>query len=38
MIDDTQLALLTNTLGVGVFLLIILYHYVTADKKQEKEQ
>ncbi|EAL67106.1 dolichyl-diphosphooligosaccharide-protein glycotransferase [Dictyostelium discoideum AX4] len=38
MITDTQLTLLSNTLGATIFLLIVYYHYVatktvTAAKK-----
>jgi hypothetical protein len=35
MIDDGQLALACNILGVAIFFLIIVYHYVTVDLKQE---
>jgi hypothetical protein len=35
MIDDGQLALTCNILGVTIFFLIIVYHYVTVDLKQD---
>lgn len=35
MIEDTQLTLLCRSLGVVIFLLVAVYHYVTADVKQE---
>ncbi|XP_050542015.1 dolichyl-diphosphooligosaccharide--protein glycosyltransferase subunit 4 [Daktulosphaira vitifoliae] len=31
MITDVQLAVFANVLGVGLFLLVVLYHYVTAN-------
>lgn len=35
MIDDEQLGLIANFLGMFIFLLVIAYHYVTADPKYE---
>ncbi|VDP29305.1 unnamed protein product [Soboliphyme baturini] len=38
MITDVQLAVFANVLGVTIFLLVILYHYVVAnDPKKSKE-
>ena len=31
MISDVQLAIFTNLLGVSVFLLVVLYHYIAAN-------
>ena len=38
MISDVQLALFANILGVMVFVLVVLYHYVAANnpKKMSK--
>ena len=38
MISDVQLALFANILGVLVFVLVVLYHYVAANnpKKMSK--
>jgi hypothetical protein len=41
MIQDTQLAFVSNTLGITIFILIIAYHFITADSsvtKQEKHE
>jgi hypothetical protein len=41
MIQDTQLAFVSNSLGIAIFVLIIAYHYVTADNavaKQDKHE
>ncbi|XP_031379036.1 dolichyl-diphosphooligosaccharide--protein glycosyltransferase subunit 4A-like [Punica granatum] len=35
MIDDEGLGLVANFLGMFIFLLVIAYHYVTADPKYE---
>jgi hypothetical protein len=34
MIDDVQLGVLANFLGCSVFLVIVLFHYVTAGTKE----
>ena len=31
MITDVQLAIFANVLGVSLFLLVILYHYISAN-------
>ncbi len=31
MISDVQLAVFANMLGVTVFLLVVLYHYIAAN-------
>ena len=31
MITDVQLAVFANVLGVSLFLLVILYHYISAN-------
>ncbi len=31
MINDIQLAIFANVLGVTVFLLVVLYHYIAAN-------
>ena len=31
MITDMQLAVLSNVLGVCLFLLVVLYHYIVAN-------
>ncbi|XP_026283211.1 dolichyl-diphosphooligosaccharide--protein glycosyltransferase subunit 4 [Frankliniella occidentalis] len=31
MITDVQLAIFANVLGVTLFLLVVLYHYITAN-------
>lgn len=31
MITDVQLAIFANALGVGLFLLVVLYHYVAVN-------
>ncbi|KAK4750204.1 hypothetical protein SAY87_027653 [Trapa incisa] len=35
MINDEQLGLIANFLGMFIFVLVIAYHYVTADPKYE---
>ncbi|CAA6670486.1 unnamed protein product [Spirodela intermedia] len=35
MIDDQDLGFLTNFLGMIIFILVIAYHYVTADPRYE---
>ncbi len=31
MINDVQLAVFANVLGVTIFLLVVLYHYVNVN-------
>ncbi|XP_018334595.1 dolichyl-diphosphooligosaccharide--protein glycosyltransferase subunit 4 [Agrilus planipennis] len=31
MITDVHLAILANTLGLSLFLLVLLYHYINAN-------
>jgi hypothetical protein len=31
MVTDVQLAVFSNMLGVTVFLLVVLYHYIAAN-------
>jgi Oligosaccaryltransferase. len=31
MISDVQLAIFANVLGVSLFLLVVLYHYIAAN-------
>nr|XP_018898386.1 PREDICTED: dolichyl-diphosphooligosaccharide--protein glycosyltransferase subunit 4 [Bemisia tabaci] len=31
MITDVQLAVFANVLGVSLFLLVVLYHYISAN-------
>ena len=31
MISDTQLAMLSNMLGITLFLLVVLYHFIAAN-------
>ncbi|XP_026461795.1 dolichyl-diphosphooligosaccharide--protein glycosyltransferase subunit 4-like [Ctenocephalides felis] len=31
MITDVQLAIFSNILGVSLFLLVVLYHYINAN-------
>jgi hypothetical protein len=33
MITDVQLAVFANILGVALFLLVVLYHYIAANNK-----
>ncbi|XP_057767133.1 dolichyl-diphosphooligosaccharide--protein glycosyltransferase subunit 4A-like [Salvia miltiorrhiza] len=35
MIDDQDLGFFANFLGIFIFILVIAYHYVTADPKYE---
>ena len=37
MISDIQLAIFANVLGVTVFLLVVLFHYVSANNPKNKE-
>ncbi|XP_061720291.1 dolichyl-diphosphooligosaccharide--protein glycosyltransferase subunit 4 [Cydia pomonella] len=34
MISDIQLAVFSNVLGVSIFLLVILYHYINANSSK----
>ncbi|XP_039759377.1 dolichyl-diphosphooligosaccharide--protein glycosyltransferase subunit 4 [Pararge aegeria] len=34
MITDVQLAVFSNILGVSIFLLVILYHYINANSSK----
>lgn len=34
MISDVQLAIFANVLGVALFLLVVLYHYVAVNTKK----
>ncbi|CAH1640480.1 unnamed protein product [Spodoptera littoralis] len=33
MITDMQLAVFSNFVGVSIFLLVILYHYINVNSK-----
>jgi len=37
MITDNQLAVFANVLGVTLFLLVVLYHYVAVNNPKKKE-
>ncbi|XP_054443876.1 dolichyl-diphosphooligosaccharide--protein glycosyltransferase subunit 4-like [Pteronotus mesoamericanus] len=37
MITDVQLAIFANMLGVSLFLLVILYHYLTIKNPKKQE-
>ena len=37
MITDVQLAIFANVLGVTLFLLVVLFHYVAANNPKNKE-
>ncbi|KAF7632419.1 hypothetical protein Mgra_00008199 [Meloidogyne graminicola] len=34
MITDVQLGVMANVLGVSIFILVILYHYIVANQKK----
>ncbi|XP_075166481.1 dolichyl-diphosphooligosaccharide--protein glycosyltransferase subunit 4 [Haematobia irritans] len=36
MISDVQLAIFSNVLGVFLFLLVVLYHYINANSSNNK--
>ncbi|KAE8744442.1 hypothetical protein FOCC_FOCC008917 [Frankliniella occidentalis] len=36
MITDVQLAIFANVLGVTLFLLVVLYHYITANGSKRR--
>lgn len=38
MIDDRQLGQFTSWLGILIMVLLVAYHYVTADPKFEAQQ
>jgi hypothetical protein len=33
MISDVQLAIFSNMLGVTLFLLVVLYHYISSNNR-----
>uniref|UniRef100_A0A1I8B406 Dolichyl-diphosphooligosaccharide--protein glycosyltransferase subunit 4 n=1 Tax=Meloidogyne hapla TaxID=6305 RepID=A0A1I8B406_MELHA len=35
MITDVQLGVMANVLGVSIFILVILYHYIVANQKKQ---
>ncbi|KAK9699451.1 hypothetical protein RND81_08G174300 [Saponaria officinalis] len=35
MIDDQALGFIANSIGIGLFMLVIAYHYVMADPRYE---
>ncbi|XP_057523443.1 dolichyl-diphosphooligosaccharide--protein glycosyltransferase subunit 4A-like [Amaranthus tricolor] len=35
MIDDQTLGFFANAVGIGMFLLVIAYHYVVGDPRYE---
>ncbi|XP_006900780.1 PREDICTED: dolichyl-diphosphooligosaccharide--protein glycosyltransferase subunit 4-like [Elephantulus edwardii] len=37
MIGDVQLAIFANILGVSLFLLVVLYHYVPINNPKKQE-
>ncbi|XP_067995364.1 dolichyl-diphosphooligosaccharide--protein glycosyltransferase subunit 4-like [Melanerpes formicivorus] len=37
IITDVQLAIFANTLGVSLFLLVALYHYVAVNNPKKQE-
>lgn len=37
MITDVQLAVFANVLGVSVFLLVLLYHFIVASANKKIE-
>ena len=38
MITDIQLAAFANILGVSLFLLVVLYHFVAVNNPKRKEE
>jgi len=38
MITDVQLAAFANILGVSLFLLVVLYHFVAVNNPKKKEE
>jgi len=37
MINDVQLAVFANVLGVALFLLVVLYHYVSVNNPRRSD-
>ncbi|XP_006901261.1 PREDICTED: dolichyl-diphosphooligosaccharide--protein glycosyltransferase subunit 4-like [Elephantulus edwardii] len=37
MISDVQLAIFANMLGMSLFLLVLLYHYVALNNPKKQE-
>jgi len=37
MITDVQLAIFANVLGVSLFLLVVLYHYISVNKPKKSD-
>ena len=37
MITDVQLAIFANVLGVSLFLLVVLYHYVSVNNPRKMD-
>nr|XP_020663984.1 dolichyl-diphosphooligosaccharide--protein glycosyltransferase subunit 4 [Pogona vitticeps] len=37
MVTDVQLAIFANMLGVSLFLLVVLYHYVAVNNPKRQE-
>ncbi|XP_025738307.1 dolichyl-diphosphooligosaccharide--protein glycosyltransferase subunit 4-like [Callorhinus ursinus] len=37
MITDVRLAIFTNKLGMSLFLLVVLYHYVAVNNPKKQE-
>jgi len=35
MITDVQLAVFANVLGVSIFLLVVVFHYVSVNGKRD---
>ncbi|XP_077291945.1 dolichyl-diphosphooligosaccharide--protein glycosyltransferase subunit 4 [Arctopsyche grandis] len=35
MISDMQLAIFSNVLGISLFLLVVLYHYINANANKQ---
>uniref|UniRef100_K7ARD6 Dolichyl-diphosphooligosaccharide--protein glycosyltransferase subunit 4 n=1 Tax=Pan troglodytes TaxID=9598 RepID=K7ARD6_PANTR len=38
MITDVQLAIFANMLGVSLFLLVVLYHYVAVNNPKNRNE
>lgn len=36
MITDTQLTIFANAAGAALFLMVVLYHYIVVNQKQQK--
>lgn len=34
MITDVQLAMFSNLMGIVLFLLVVLYHFISANSRQ----